>query len=336
MLLCLDPSDPRGVLCCVDYFALRAGEAAWLLRFGDGFRGDGALPTLPGWAFSLALAAWQLEAEKGGAAAASLPADAPRASERLRDALLLHPAVLPPLIERLTAGNAVTLDAGWRAALAAPLFARADCGGSASLEHLVELFVERHHSLWRPAGVLTWLKAGAEAAVAAAPASAADWALLREQAFPADERNAYAHLLTPDFGDAATRALPPEDNPFLAPRRAQLPEEALEAVQEAMAGMPPEQRAELEQGLAAAVAGGGNALMLFLRTLFRPDAAPPQQPRAPPPPGGEGMLHEPGDSEDEEEEFEQIPEEWRHEWAAARAGGDAAGGEAVEDWDAPD
>ena len=86
MLLCLDPSDPRGVLCCVDYFALRAGEAAWLLRFGDGFGGDGSLPTFPGWAFSLALAAWQLEADTGGSAAASLPTDAPRAGERLRDA----------------------------------------------------------------------------------------------------------------------------------------------------------------------------------------------------------------------------------------------------------
>lgn len=338
MLLCLDPSDPRGMLCCVDYFALRAGEAAWLLRFGDAFRGDGALPTLPGWAYSLAMAAWQLEQGEGGAAA-SLPADAPRADERLRDAMLLHPALLPQLVERLTAGNAVTLDAGWRAALASPLFAHADCGGSASLEHLVEIFVERHHSLWRPAGVLTWLKAGAEAAAAAAPASGADWALLREQAFPADERNAYAHLLTPEFGDAAARALPPEDNPFLAPRRAraELPEEALEAVQEAMAGMPPEQRAELEQGLAAAVAGGGNALMLFLRTLFRPDAVPQQQARPPPPPGGEGMLHEAGDSEEEGEEFEEVPEEWRREWAAARAGGGGdAGGEAPQDWDAPD
>ena len=71
-------------------------------------------------------------------------------------------------------------------------------------------------------------------AVASAGA-AADWALLRAQAFPADERNAYAHLLVVEFGDAATRALPPEDNPFLQPRRqragADFPEGALEAVQ---------------------------------------------------------------------------------------------------------
>lgn len=159
MLLCLDPSDPRGVLQCVDYYALRAAEAPWLLRFGGAFRGDGSLPTLPGWAYSMAMAAWAQESEertgsKADASAAGQAADAPRADERLRDALLLHPAVLPRLVERLTAGNAVTLDAEWRAALAAPLFARASCGGSASLEHLVDIFVERHHSLLRPAGVL--------------------------------------------------------------------------------------------------------------------------------------------------------------------------------------
>jgi hypothetical protein len=160
MLLCLDATDPRGVLQCVDYFALRAGESAWLLRFGAAFRGDGSLPSLPGWSLSLAMAAWSVENETrsggdaSGSADASAAAEDPRADERLRDALLLHPAALPALIERLTASNAVALDAAWRAVLAAPLFAHASCGGSASLEHLLELFVERHNSLWRPAPVL--------------------------------------------------------------------------------------------------------------------------------------------------------------------------------------
>jgi hypothetical protein len=64
-----------------------------------------------------------------------------------------------------------------------------------------------------------WLKRCA-AEAAASPSAAADWALLRAQAFPADARNAYAHLNSHDFSDAATRALPPEDNPFLQPRGA--------------------------------------------------------------------------------------------------------------------
>jgi hypothetical protein len=79
-----------------------------------------------------------------------------------------------------------------------------------------------------------WLKRGAEAAVAAGTAAAADWALLRAQAFPSGAPDAYAHLITSEFGDAATRALPPEDNPFLAPRRpraADMQADAMEAVQ---------------------------------------------------------------------------------------------------------
>jgi hypothetical protein len=98
-----------------------------------------------------------------------------------------------------------------------------------------------------------------------------------------------------------------------------------------------------------------NALMLFLRTLFRPDAdaggamgAPQQQAqqqqqaRPVHPPGAEGVLNEEGDSEEEAEEFEAVPDEWRREWAAARgddAGAGGAGGgveDAEQDWDAPD
>jgi hypothetical protein len=132
--------------------------------------------------------------------------------------------------------------------------------------------------------------------------------------------------------------------------------------QDAIAALPEEQRAGLQAGLAQAMGAGANggaaqqnALMLFLRTLFRPDAAagahmgaPQQQqaqqaqPRPVHPPGAEGVLNEEGDSEEEAEEFEAVPDEWRREWAAARgddAGAGGAGGgvdDAEQDWDAPD
>jgi hypothetical protein len=127
--------------------------------------------------------------------------------------------------------------------------------------------------------------------------------------------------------------------------------------QDAIAALPQEQRAGLQAGLARAMGAGApggqaqqNALMLFLRTLFRPDAAgdgggagaaPPQQAHARQvhPPGAEGVLNEEGDSEEEAAEFEQVPEEWRREWAAARnADADGAAGDDAQqqDWDAPD
>ena len=40
-------------------------------------------------------------------------------------------------------------DAEWNAILADPLFSNASDGGSASLSHLVDIFVERHHALWK-------------------------------------------------------------------------------------------------------------------------------------------------------------------------------------------
>jgi hypothetical protein len=52
----IDRSDPKGLLCCVDYFALRCGDLNWLLDFASGFRTDGQLLSLPGFAYSTALA----------------------------------------------------------------------------------------------------------------------------------------------------------------------------------------------------------------------------------------------------------------------------------------
>ena len=56
LALRLDESDPRGFLCCVDYFALRCGEEDWLLDFANEFKPNASLCTLPGVAFSVALA----------------------------------------------------------------------------------------------------------------------------------------------------------------------------------------------------------------------------------------------------------------------------------------
>jgi hypothetical protein len=94
-------------------------------------------------------------------------------------------------------------------------------GGSSSLSHLVSLFVERSHQLWRTQDVQTWLREGAALAAdiaegKAAPevaggVSAADWAAVARQTFPADAGgNDYGHLRLSDFTDAVN-ALPREE-----------------------------------------------------------------------------------------------------------------------------
>jgi hypothetical protein len=106
--------------------------------------------------------------------------------------------------------------------------------GSNSLGHLISLFVERSHQLWKPADVLHWLQVAATAAADVAdgkprnssssskPVSsmtpddvmiegtADDWACVAKESFPAAGRNEYGHLRLADFSDAVN-ALPQEE-----------------------------------------------------------------------------------------------------------------------------
>lgn len=117
------------------------------------------------------------------------------------------------------------------------LYLQADDHGSESLSHLISLFVERSHQLWKAADVQAWLKTAAEAAADVAdgkhinPAAAAaaglsssavkpddivvegsadDWACVARETFPASGRNEYGHLRLSDFSDTVN-ALPQEE-----------------------------------------------------------------------------------------------------------------------------
>ena len=106
--------------------------------------------------------------------------------------------------------------------------------GSNSLGHLISLFVERSHQLWKAADVLQWLLTAATAAADVADGkqrtpsssmkpvsemtpddvivegSAEDWACVAKESFPAAGRNEYGHLRLADFSDAVN-ALPQEE-----------------------------------------------------------------------------------------------------------------------------
>ena len=151
--------------------------------------------------------------------------------------MLLHPLVVPQLMARLQ-GQGVGKDAWWGSLLQRKLFARADDGGSATLGHLVALFVERGHALWKAADVQGWMRRAAEAAAdaadgkataaasaaaaagaegaaegaagAAPPLGADDWAAVARESFPAGAANDFRHLRVADFSDAVN-ALPREE-----------------------------------------------------------------------------------------------------------------------------
>ena len=199
LALSLDRTDPRGFLCCVDYFALRCGEEDWLLDFADSFRSDGSLLSHPSYAYSTALArlgggrpgrrlrahhdaagALNGKGGKGGKGNRRVTDRAARKGpERLSDAhraeaddallraLLMHPAAAVGALNRMES-SAVSGDATWRGVLSHPHFAHArDECGSASLERLYDVFAERHHLLWRPDEALRWLGSACERAVRA-------------------------------------------------------------------------------------------------------------------------------------------------------------------------
>ena len=55
----------------------------------------------------------------------------------------------PSFLQRVLAGTGVGTDAAWAVLLSRPLFAGASDGGSASLGHLMDIWVERQHLLWK-------------------------------------------------------------------------------------------------------------------------------------------------------------------------------------------
>ena len=248
--LSLDRLDPTGLLCAVDYFALRCGETDWLLDFASEFREDGSLLALPGFAFSAALA--RMGGGRPGRVFGAVDAGARKSAGKSRRrekakgdgsdesgfvkqetedallrALLMHPAALMALLQRIDS-SAVNGDARWAAALTHPHFAGArDAAGNRGLEHLCDLFAERHHLLWKPDDALARLREACVNACAVVddPDATVDGlrapgyvAMLSETFPPGDAvRNRWAHLSTEDFSDVVKRQMPEGDeNPFLA------------------------------------------------------------------------------------------------------------------------
>ena len=341
--LSLDRSDPTGLLCAVDYFALRCGETDWLLDFAGEFREDGSLLALPGFAFSAALA--RMGGGRPGRVFGASDAGARKSAGKSRRrekaegdgsdgggfakqetedallrALLMHPAALMALLQRVDS-SAVNGDARWAAALTHPHFAGArDAAGNRGLEHLCDLFAERHHLLWKPDDALARLREVCVKACAVVDdpdatvdgLRAADYVAMRAETFPPGEndRNRWAHLSTEDFSDVVKRQMPEGDeNPFLArpvpdeidpgllaDAAAMLEDGRFDADAAAAAGLDPEalraMAARLQGGAGAAEMlerareqiGDGNPRALGLLDFFRTMLVPQD--------GGGGLQRE--------------------------------------------
>lgn len=249
LLLTLDADDPMGMLCTIDYFAVRSEQYEYLYRFIEEYK-DGSAGVLPNMVYSVALARWYEERgemegvkggrnkKKGGQQVGAKESDGSSDNihtssiDLLTKAIAMHPLVLIRLQKKVQEKGGGG-DGRWQKALLSPiLVSRAAMQEkNGSLGHLVDIFVERQCDLWRSSHVQSWLLQATERVIQAAGpndnpgshnqgtatglvcdgASVLDWHSVGMESFPSnDTENKYNHLRIYEFSDAVAR-LPPED-----------------------------------------------------------------------------------------------------------------------------
>lgn len=207
LLLALDEEDPLGMTFFLDFLAVCAQEHQFIARMCS-FDAPGGTPmsTLPNWAFALALAA--RHAREQPSTASGLPVwggdgEIIDPSSQLRRAVISCPLAVQRLMAKLN-GQGAAKGLEWQALLNDPFFVNATDHDSATYSHVVDLFVERHHLLWKSPEILDWLKEACQRVIADKGfdgSSAEDWAQVTSGSFPATSHNNLRQLRLQDFSD---------------------------------------------------------------------------------------------------------------------------------------
>nr|GMD75421.1 transcription factor 25 [Ipomoea batatas] len=215
LLLSLDSDDPMGALFCIDYYSLRAEEYSWLERFSEEYKSDNSLWLFPNFSYSLAICRFNLESREDDKKTESLKASS---TDLMKQALMLHPTVLKKLVAKVP-----LKDQTFSRILGHSLFA-SDKSGSLSLDHLVNIYVERSYLIWRLPDIQKFLKDSALSVIEMLEkkeADSRDWTCVRKEAFSSDKNeyssnlthchdNKYSHLLVSEFSDSVP-TLPPDN-----------------------------------------------------------------------------------------------------------------------------
>ncbi|KAK1437955.1 hypothetical protein QVD17_03755 [Tagetes erecta] len=202
LLISLDSDDPMGALFCIDYFSLRSEEYKWLERFSEEYNGDNSICLYPNFSYSLAICRFYLEREEHSKETETEATS----SDLMKQALMLHPSVVRKLVAKVP-----LKDQAWSKIINHSLF-NEDETGSASLDHLINIYVEKSYIIWRLPELHNFLKDAALSVIEKMEidqSEARDWACVRKEAFPSD-KNEYSHLMVSDFSDSTPTA-PPEN-----------------------------------------------------------------------------------------------------------------------------
>ncbi|KAK9051989.1 hypothetical protein SSX86_028617 [Deinandra increscens subsp. villosa] len=203
LLISLDSDDPMGALFCIDYFSLRAEEYKWLERFSEEYKSDNSLWLYPNFSYSLAVCRFYLEREEHSKE--SETETKATSSDLMKQALMLHPSVVRKLVDKVPLREQV-----WSKIVNHSIF-RKDESGSETLDHLINIYVEKSYIIWRLPELHNFLKVTALSVIENMDinrSEAEDWACVSKEAF-ASNKNEYSHLMVSEFSDS-TPTIPPE------------------------------------------------------------------------------------------------------------------------------
>ncbi|XP_046447172.1 transcription factor 25-like [Daphnia pulex] len=191
-------SDPLAVILMIDFYAIKASEYSWFIEFFGFFESKKNLSQLPNMAFAIALAHFYHSKTD--------PKSLPLADEYLKQALLMFPGVLIPLLDKCS------IQADVRVVRHEYFSPKTPFSHSPSLNNLIQLYIGRSFHLWKDAELLPWLERNANSClneVDRQPSIALEYEEKRKTRYQGTPRNIYRHILLSDIKDA-TATLPQE------------------------------------------------------------------------------------------------------------------------------
>lgn len=182
LLLSLDSNDPMGAIFCIDYFALRSEEYAWLEKFSEGYNSDNSIWLFPNFSYSLAICRFYLERE--ASKDACIDSEKASSSDLMKQALMLHPAVIKKLVTKVPLKDRMWTD------ILKHAFFQSDQTGIPSQDHLINIYVERNYLIWRLPDLQKLLSGAAKLVVETLESNKSevkDWACVRKEAFSSEK-----------------------------------------------------------------------------------------------------------------------------------------------------
>eukprot|EP00742_Colponemidia_sp_Colp-10_P005582 GILJ01005966.1.p1 GENE.GILJ01005966.1~~GILJ01005966.1.p1 ORF type:complete len:694 (+),score=98.49 GILJ01005966.1:34-2115(+) len=252
LLIALLPElDPMGGLLRIDFYSLRAKLYDFPFVLADQFIGEFhpqfeseanfshfSLQFLPNFAFNLSLAKFlsneeadkSAENEVDAPLAVMCPFTAPLSSltstQLLVQALVLYPAALKSLLAKLDI-KLTTREWGvsWEELLSSLVLNRQSpgypWGSEDSIQHCIDIFVERNHTVWKSDRVISWVKKCAKTMVSQQQEILSVCEQLKSLTRAPFDLLRYRPLMVTDFSDSVTTLPQDQRDQFLRqPQRA--------------------------------------------------------------------------------------------------------------------